>query len=60
MWHWLGNQIQDAPPGNLFQIGAPDLSHADVGGNFKHVGFILDIDYIIWITVKGGQMRAEG
>jgi hypothetical protein len=56
-WHWAGDQNQQPQPGDFFQIGTPgpDLSQADKGGTFKHVGVILDIDYIIWITVEGGQ-----
>lgn len=57
-WHWAGDQTQMPQPGDFFQIGTPgpDLSNASAGGTFKHVGVILDItDYIIWITVEGGQ-----
>ena len=56
-FHWAGDASQQPQPGDFFQIGTPgpDLSHADKGGTFKHVGVILDIDYIIWITVEGGQ-----
>jgi hypothetical protein len=56
-WHWVGDTNQRPQPGDMFQIGTPgpDLSHSEKGGTFKHVGIIIDIDYIIWITAEGGQ-----
>lgn len=56
-WHWAGDSTQRPQPGDFFQIGTPgpDRSHAEKGGSFKHVGVIIDIDYIIWITAEGGQ-----
>jgi hypothetical protein len=56
-WHWIGDPNQRPQPGDMFQIGkaGPDLSQPEKGGTYKHVGIIIDIDYIIWITAEGGQ-----
>jgi hypothetical protein len=56
-WHWAGDNSQRPQAGDFFQIGkpGPDLAHSEKGGTFKHVGAIIDVDYIIWITAEGGQ-----
>jgi hypothetical protein len=56
-WHWAGDQTQDPQSGDFFQIGTPgqDLAHSEKGGTFKHVGAIIEVNYIIWITAEGGQ-----
>jgi hypothetical protein len=47
-WYWNPTPEKTPQPGDFFQIGTR-------GGMYKHVGVIVDINYIIWTTVEGGQ-----